>query len=105
LEDLFDLKRVDDSKPTEKMDILEERITKIIKMVKNLREEKGVLEARVSSLEDELRRKEEELERVKHQIEEAERVEERLNNLSEERGLIRTRIEDILRELESIELS
>lgn len=105
MEDLFDLKSVDDAKPTEKMDILEERINKIIKIVKNLREEKRALEAKVASLEDDLIKKKEELERVKNRMEEIEKVKEELNNLSEERGLIRTRIEGILRELESIEFS
>lgn len=105
MEDLFDLKGVDGGKPIEKMHILEERITRIIKVIKNLREEKSVLEAKVAAMEEDLTKKKEELNRIKHQMEDVEKVQGELASLSEERGLIRTRIEGILREIESIELS
>ncbi len=105
MEDLFDLISNNDTKPIEKMGILEERIAKIVRIVKELKEEKKILQERVRSLEEDLLRKKEELERVKQRTEDIEMVQVELGNLTEERGLIRARIEGILRELESVELN
>ena len=105
MEDLFNLMSANDEKPIEKMGILEERIAKILKVVREPKEEKRLLEVKVNALEADLLRKKEELDRVRLQMEETDMVHTELNNLTEERGLLRTRIEGILRELESVELN
>lgn len=105
MESLFDLKEMNKEKPTEKMDLLEERINRMIKMIKVLKEENISLNQRVVELEDDLAKKMAELERVKHEVVEIERTKDDLRYLTEERDLIRMRIEGILRELESVELS
>lgn len=105
MEDLFDLMSPNDPKPIEKMSILEERIVRIVKIVKELKEEKRLLQTKINVLEEDLLRKSEELERIRQRMEDTEVVLVELNNLTEERGLIRARIEGVLRELESVELN
>lgn len=105
VEDLFDFITTDDTKPIEKMAILEERIAKIVRAVKELKDKNRLLQERVRELEEELLRKKEELDRIKQRTEEIEMAQVELDNLTHERGLIRARIEGILRELEGVELN
>ncbi len=61
MEDLFDLMSGKNVKPVEKIDILEERIGRIIKIVKDLKEEREALHKKVIVLKEELEEKQKEI--------------------------------------------
>ncbi|MCX7913190.1 MAG: hypothetical protein N2511_01250 [Thermodesulfovibrionales bacterium] len=66
---------------------LEEKITQVIEKVKELKEEKNMLQHKIAQLEDTIRAKEKEIEL-----------------LNAEKALIKGQIEDLLKVLDSVEL-
>jgi len=72
----------------EKMDALEERITKVVEMVKGLKEEKVRLEGEVALLKDELAKKT--------------TVEEEAARLRQEKEQVKERLERILKGIEEL---
>lgn len=69
------------------MQSVEEKISQVIEKVRNLKEEKSAVEKRNKELEEALKAKEQEIDR-----------------LSNEKTTIKTQIEDLLKELDGFEL-
>ena len=90
---------------TEKIGQLEDRILKLIQFVKKLKDEKGKLEKRIDVLEEDLTKKMEELSSLQKQMTPLKQIEDDFNKLKEERVLVRSKVENILSELESIDLT
>ena len=72
--------------PVEKLKILEDKIATTIERVKTLKEEKALMEKRIKELEDLLNEKSQELE-----------------NMRSEKSTVKSQIEGLLNELESLE--
>lgn len=94
-----------DQNMMDKVRELEHRIVKVVSTVKEQREENRALQVKITALEDELRNKDDEIRHLRAQIEQAERAKQSIAALREERAAVRAQVEDILRELESIELN
>jgi len=88
----------------DKIKELESKVVKVVSAVKEQREENRVLQAKITALEDELRTREQELARLRHEGEDSERMKQNLNVLREERAAVRNQVEELLRELETVEL-
>ena len=88
----------------DKIKELESKVVKVVSAVKEHREENRILQAKITALEDELRTREQELARLKHEGEDSERMKQNLNVLREERTAVRNQVEELLRELETVEL-
>lgn len=84
--------------------VLEEKITKVIDKIKSLTEENKVLKEDVSGLKDQLVQKDEELKTVKNDLGAADALRSEIEKLNSERDTVRSQIENLLRELESVEL-
>jgi chromosome segregation ATPase len=72
--------------PVEKLKILEDKIATTIERVKTLKEEKALMERRIKELEELLNEKSQELE-----------------NMKSEKSTVKSQIEGLLNELESLE--
>jgi chromosome segregation ATPase len=90
---------------TEKIGQLEDRILKLIQFVKKLKDEKTKLEKRVDILEEDLTKKMDELSSLQKQMTPLKQIEDDFNKLKEERVLVRSKVENILSELESVDLT
>ncbi|MBI5182499.1 MAG: hypothetical protein HZA06_06275 [Nitrospirae bacterium] len=89
----------------EKIEQLEDRVLKLIGLVKKLKDEKVKLESRINVLEDDLTNKMDELSTIKKELMPLREMGEDFNKLKEERVLVRSKVENILSELESIDLT
>lgn len=90
---------------TEKIGQLEDRILKLIQFVKKLKDEKTKLEKRIDILEEDLTKKMDELSSLQKQMTPLKQIEDDFNKLKEERVLVRSKVENILSELESVDLT
>lgn len=90
---------------TEKIGQLEDRILKLIQFVKKLKDEKAKLEKRIDILEEDLTKKMDELSLLQKQMTPLKQIEDDFNKLKEERVLVRSKVENILSELESVDLT
>ncbi len=89
----------------EKIEELEERVLKLVVLVRKLKEGRGKLEKRMEVLEEDLTKKMDELSALQKQMAPLKQMEDDFNKLKEERVLIRTKVENILSELESVDLT
>lgn len=89
----------------EKIEELEERVLKLVVLVRKLKEARGKLEKRIEVLEEDLTKKMDELSALQKQMAPLKQMEDDFNKLKEERVLIRTKVENILSELESVDLT
>lgn len=87
----------------ESVEVLKERFVRAIALVRKLKEEKQALDVRVRQLERELAAKTAEMQRVDQDFGSLRRIQEDLQKHSEERVLIRSRVDQMLRELEGVE--
>lgn len=90
---------------TEKIGQLEDGILKLIQFVKKLKDEKTKLEKRIDILEEDLTKKMDELSLLQKQMTPLKQIEDDFNKLKEERVLVRSKVENILSELESVDLT
>ncbi|MEW6410198.1 MAG: hypothetical protein AB1488_08850 [Nitrospirota bacterium] len=88
----------------ERVNILGERITKLIDVVKKLKETNTELETKLKTTEEELLKKKKELEKTLQELLHAKKNEAELSELLKERGIIKEKIEGILHRLESLEI-
>jgi predicted nucleic acid-binding Zn-ribbon protein len=84
--------------------LLEDKIIRAVEALKQQREETRALAVKVTALEDEILAKDEELEKLRADVAESERVRGELARMNEERSAVRLQVEDLLKELEGIEL-
>ena len=89
----------------DKIKELESKIVKVVSAIKEQREENRVLQGKITALEDELKTREQELSRLRQEGEDSERMKQSLNVLREERTAVRSQVEELLRELETVELN
>ncbi|MBI5378724.1 MAG: hypothetical protein HZA23_01025 [Nitrospirae bacterium] len=87
----------------ESVEVLKERFVRTIALVRKLKEEKQALDVRVRQLERELAAKTAEMQRMDQDFGSLRRIQEDLQKHSEERVLIRSRVDQVLRELEGVE--
>jgi chromosome segregation ATPase len=88
----------------EKIQLLEEKITRVIDKIKVLTEENNGLNGRIAELQTELIAKDEELNSVKKEMGSVDVLKTDINKLNSERDNVRFQVEHLLKELESVEL-
>jgi len=88
----------------EKIKELESKVVKVVSVVKEQRDENRALQAKVTALEDELRTREQELAALRLEARGSEEMKTTLHSLREERSAVRHQVEELLRELETIEI-
>ncbi len=84
--------------------VLEEKISKVIDKIKTLTEENEALNGNVSGLKAELAQKDEALKAVNANLGVVDELKTEIENLNKERDTVRSQIENLLKELESVEL-
>ncbi len=84
--------------------VLEEKISKVIDKIKTLTEENEALNGNVSGLQEELAQKDEALKIVNADLGVVDELKTEIENLNKERDMVRSQIENLLKELESVEL-
>ncbi len=89
---------------TDKIKLLENKIVKAVNIVKQLREENNDLQAKIIGLEDHVKTRDDEILQLQLQEKEAESMKQDMDYMIEERNTVRTQVEDLLKELDSIEL-
>ena len=88
----------------EKMELLEERLKKVIQVVSQLREKNAALEKRVNELQEALAQKTGELARYEEESGQVSTLQVEARTLLAEREQIRKKIESMLDNLESIDI-
>lgn len=101
-QEVFNFLREDDV--LDKMKLLEEKITQVIIKLKSLSDENSVLNSRVQELNEELGKKDEQIISFKKELEIANKLKENIDKLNSERDAVKSQIEGLIGELESIEL-
>lgn len=84
--------------------ILEEKITKVINKLKTLNSDKDDLNKKIEELQQALNKKDEELRAVKQDLENINALKSDIDKLNTERETVRLQIETLLQELESVEI-
>jgi septation ring formation regulator EzrA len=88
----------------EKMQMLEEKITKVIDKLRDLTEENTALNGRISELQENLIIKDEELRIAKQELKNIDTLKTDIDNLNNERKTVKSQVEKLIKELESVEL-
>ncbi len=88
----------------EKLELLEERLKKVVKVVSQLREKNASLQKQVKDLQGALTEKSEELTRYMEETKDVSALQTEAKTLLEEREQIRRKIESMLDNLESIDI-
>lgn len=88
----------------EKMELLESRIRNAIELISKLKEENSSLGRRVEDLEHELSSKTETLNSLSAEKEKADAMVSESKQLEEERDMIKSKIEDMISNLEGVDL-
>ena len=84
--------------------VLEEKISKVIDKIKTLTKENEALNEKVSGLKEELGQKDDKLKAGKKDIGSVGKFKAEIEKLNKERDTVRSQVENLLRELESVEL-
>lgn len=88
----------------EKLELLEERLMKVVKLVSDLKEKNASLETRVVELQKELAARSEDLSKYQEENKVLAQVQSKNSLLTEEREKIRLKIENMLNNLERIDI-
>ena len=84
--------------------VLEEKINKIIDKLKTLHSDKDKLTKKIEELKQALDKKDEELRAVKQDLKSVDVLKNDINKLNTERETVRLQVETLLQELESVEI-
>ena len=84
--------------------VLEEKISKVIEKIKTLTEENETLNGNVSGLKEELVQKDEALKAVNANLGVVDEFKTEIENLNKERDTVRSQVENLLKDLESVGL-
>jgi len=87
-----------------KLELLESRITKMIQLLLKLKEQNTSLENQLNTLQHELAKKDEELNRLRRENEYLSNREEEFKQLSRERAIIKDRLEGMLETLSQLNI-
>lgn len=101
-EGLFNLSKEGPS--VEKIQLLEEKISRVIDKIKVLTEENDALKERITELKNKLYAKDEELSAVKKELGNIDVLKTDIHKLHSERDNVRFQVENLIKELESVEL-
>lgn len=88
----------------EKLQILEEKIMKVVNKIKELTEENRALIETIKNLQGELKRKDAELEAMKQGMKNIDKLKADIERFNNERSTVRSQLEDLIKELESVEI-
>jgi predicted nucleic acid-binding Zn-ribbon protein len=88
----------------DKIQILEEKITEVIDRINAVTEENNSLNSRVSELEDALKKKNDELTAARQDMKNIEVLKTDISKLNNERETVKSQVENLIKELESVEL-
>jgi len=86
------------------MQMLEAKITKVIDKIRAQSEENSALNERISSLQQELDNKEDEIKALKGELKGIDSLKTDVDRLNIERETVRSHVENLIRELESVEM-
>ncbi len=89
----------------DKVRLLENKIVKAVNMIKHLREENNDFRAKIIELEDQVKTRDDEILQLQLQEKELENIKQDMDYMMEERNTVRAQVEELLKELDSIELS
>ena len=84
--------------------ILEDKITKVIDRLKTLTSDKDKLNGKISELKETLLKKDEELRAARQDLKSVEALKNDIDKLTLERETVRSQVEALLQELESVEI-
>jgi uncharacterized coiled-coil DUF342 family protein len=84
--------------------ILEDKITKVIDRLKTLKSDKDKLNGEISELREALLKKDEELRAARQDLKNVEALKNDIDKLTLERETVRSQVEALLQELESVEI-
>ncbi|UCH79910.1 MAG: hypothetical protein JSW20_09145 [Nitrospiraceae bacterium] len=84
--------------------ILEDKITKVIDRLKTLKSDKDKLNGKISELNEALLKKDEELRAARQDLKNVEALKNDIDKLTLERETVRSQVEALLQELESVEI-
>jgi len=87
-----------------KLEILEDSITKVIDKIKILTDKNESLNSKITDLQVNLKKKDEELKLVRKEIKSVDLLKTDIKKLNYERETVKSQVENLLRELESVEL-
>jgi chromosome segregation ATPase len=88
----------------DKIQILEEKITKVIDRIKAVTEENNSLNSRVSELENALKKKDDELTAARQDMKNIDVLKTDISKLNNERETVKSQVANLIKELESVEL-
>ena len=87
-----------------KLDILENNITQVIDKIRILTDKNKSLNNKINDLQVNLKKKDEELKLVRKDLKSVDLLKTDINKLNYERETVKSQVENLLRELESVEL-
>jgi chromosome segregation ATPase len=87
-----------------KLELLESRITQVVKWLSQLREQNTSLKKQVHNLKQDLGTREEEMKRLKQENQALSNQEEEIKHLSQERDIIKDRLEGMLETLNQLNI-
>ena len=86
-----------------KLDILEDNISKVIDKISILTDKNKSLNNKITDLQGNLKKKDEELKLIRKEMKTVDLLKTDINKLNYERETVRSQVENLLRELESVE--
>lgn len=84
--------------------MLEEKITQVIDKLRTLKEENTSLNAKLSEQQEVLNKKDDELKTLRDELGSIDILKKDIETLNSERDTVRTQVENLIKELESVEL-
>jgi predicted nucleic acid-binding Zn-ribbon protein len=87
----------------DKLQMLEEKITKVIDRIRSLTEENKALHGTVAELKSEIQQKNDEIKTMKRDFKSVDSLKLNIEKLHGERETVRSQVESLIKELESVE--
>ncbi|RJQ51779.1 MAG: cell division protein ZapB [Nitrospiraceae bacterium] len=88
----------------EKIQMLEDKIAKVIDRIKALSQENEQLNVKIGKLQDEMTGKDEEIATLRRDLKNAGTLKTDIEKLNSERETVKSQLESLIKELESVEL-
>ena len=87
----------------DKLQMLEEKITKVIDRIRSLTEENKALHGTVAELKNKVHQKDDEINAIKKDVKSVDSLKLNIEKLHGERETVRSQVESLIKELESVE--
>ena len=88
----------------ENIQMLEEKISKVVDKIKSVTEENNLLNTKIAELHEELNKKDVELKAARAEHNNTASLKKDIDKLNSEREIVKTQVEDLIKELESVEM-